>query len=103
MAEIQQKPTILIIDDDEQIRLLLTRLLSVRNDCTAVESAESALALLDQRKFDLIISDISMSGISGLELVPAILHKNADAVVIMLSGQQTIDYAIEAMRAGAFD
>lgn len=103
MAEVQRKPTILIIDDDAQIRLLLMRLLAAQNDCTAIESAESALALMDQKKFDLIISDINMPGISGLELVPAILHKNADAVVIMVSGQQTIDYAIEAMRAGAFD
>jgi len=103
MSDLGQKPAVLIIDDDEQIRLLLVRLLAARNDCTAVESAESALALLDKKKFDLIISDINMSGISGLELVPTILQKDADAVVIMVSGQQTIDYAIEAMRAGAFD
>src|SRR5258706_1304081 len=103
MSDVRQKPAILIIDDDEQIRLLLKRLLAGGNDCTAVESAESALAWLDEKKFDLIISDINMSGISGLELVPTILQKDADAVVIMVSGQQTIDYAIEAMRAGAFD
>lgn len=103
MADVRQKPTILIIDDDEQIRLLLTRLLAAENDCTGVESAERALALLNERTFDLVISDINMPGISGLDLVPAILKKNADAVVIMVSGQQTIDYAIEAMRAGAFD
>ncbi|HXI74312.1 MAG TPA: EAL domain-containing protein [Pyrinomonadaceae bacterium] len=103
MPDVKQKPAILIVDDDEQIRLLLVRLLAGRSDCTAVESAESALALLDEKKFDLIISDINMSGISGLELVPTILQKDADAVVIMISGQQTIDYAIEALRAGAFD
>lgn len=104
MAEAQtKKPTILIIDDDDQIRSLLMRLLSVENECTAVESAESALALLNEKRFDLVISDINMAGISGLELVPRVLERNADAVVIMVSGQQTIDYAIEAMRVGAFD
>jgi diguanylate cyclase (GGDEF)-like protein len=103
MSDVRHKPAILIVDDDEQIRLLLVRLLAARNDCTSVESAESALALLDEKEFDLIISDINMAGISGLELVPTILQKDADAVVIMVSGQQTIDYAIEAMRAGAFD
>ena len=96
-------PTILIIDDDEQIRTLLTRLLSAENDCTAVESAEKAEAVLDEKRFDLVVSDINMAGISGLELVPRVLERNADAVVIMVSGQQTIDYAIEAMRVGAFD
>jgi diguanylate cyclase (GGDEF)-like protein len=103
IANSQLKPRILIIDDDEQIRLLLKRLLASQHECTSVQSAECALALLDQQKFDLIISDINMPGLSGLELLPAILEKNADAVVIMVSGQQTIDYAIEAMRAGAFD
>lgn len=104
MAETHKtKPVILIIDDDDQIRTLLTRLLSAENECTAVESAEGALAVLDEKRFDLVISDINMAGISGLELVPLVLKRNADAVVIMVSGQQTIDYAIEAMRVGAFD
>jgi diguanylate cyclase (GGDEF)-like protein len=104
MTETQKtKPAILIIDDDDQIRTLLTRLLSAENECTAVESAEKALALLDEKQFDLVISDINMAGISGLELVPMVLSRNPDAVVIMMSGQQTIEYAIDAMRVGAFD
>lgn len=103
MAKINSKPSILIIDDDEQIRLLLMRLLAVENLCTQAESAERALALMGEKKFDLVISDINMPGLSGLDLVPAIIEKDPDAVVIMVSGQQTIDYAIEAMRAGAFD
>ncbi len=103
MAKIDSKPSILVIDDDEQIRLLLTRLLAADNECTQAESAEGALALMDEQKFDLVISDINMPGLSGLDLVPAIIEKDADAVVIMVSGQQTIDFAIEAMRVGAFD
>src|SRR5437868_2587447 len=99
----KRRPTLLIIDDDEQIRTLLTQLLGGENDCTAAESAEAALKLLASNSFDLVISDINMSGISGLEFIPTILSKNPDTVVIMMSGQQTIDYAIEAMRAGAFD
>jgi diguanylate cyclase (GGDEF)-like protein len=104
MAETsKQNPAILIIDDDEQVRKLLTQLLCADNNCTAVESAEVALALLGTTNFDLVISDINMSGISGLDLVPSVLSKNPEVVVIMVSGQQTIDYAIEAMRVGAFD
>src|SRR5260370_9905592 len=104
MPEISKpKPAILIIDDDEQIRKLLTKLLCANNNCTTVESAEGALAILNTTNFDLVISDINMSGISGLELVPIVLSKNRDAVVIMLSAQQTIDYAIEAMLGGEFD
>ena len=104
MSEIpKQKSTILIIDDDEQIRKLLKKLLCAENECTVAASAEEALAILNTTTFELVISDINMRGISGLDLVPHILAKDADSVVVMISGQQTIDYAIEAMRVGAFD
>ena len=101
--ENREKPNILIIDDDEQIRSLLRDLLSPNNDCTTVGSAEEALAILNSINFNLVISDINMGGISGLDLVPRVLEQTPDTVVVMISGQQTIDFAIEAMRAGAFD
>ena len=97
------KPNILIIDDDEQIRRLLKDLLGPGNECTTVGSAEEALAVLHSINFNLVISDINMGGISGLDLVPRVLERTPDTVVVMISGQQTIDFAIEAMRAGAFD
>jgi len=65
--------------------------------------SEEALALLGTESFNLVISDINMGGISGLELIPRVLEQTPDTVVVMISGQQTIDYAIESMRAGAFD
>src|SRR5260370_9647837 len=104
MAEIPNpEPAILIIDDDEQIRKLLKQLLYAECECTTVGSAEEALAVLGTTSFELVISDINMGGISGLDLVPKILAKAADSAVAMISGQQTIDFAIEAMRVGAFD
>ena len=99
----QQRSNILIIDDEEQICLLLTRLLCADYDCTQAASADRALQLLANQKFDLIISDINMPGTSGLELVPSVLEKDNDAIVIMISGRQSIEYAIDAMRVGAFD
>ena len=97
------KPNILIIDDDEQIRGLLDDLLSPQNDCATVGSADEALTILNSINFNLVISDINMGRISGLDLIPRVLEKTPDTVVVMISGQQTIDFAIEAMRAGAFD
>jgi diguanylate cyclase (GGDEF)-like protein len=94
---------ILIIDDDEQIRSLLKDLLSPAHDCTTVGSAEDALAIMKSINFNLVISDINMGGISGLDLVPQILAQAPDTVVVMISGRQTIDFAIDAMRVGAFD
>lgn len=102
-CENTERPRILIIDDEEQIRNLLKDLLSPKNECTTVASAEDALAILKTVNFNLVISDISMGGISGLDLVPRVLAQTPDTVVVMISGQQTIDFAIEAMRAGAFD
>src|SRR5256714_13647213 len=103
MLEQNVLPAILIIDDEEQIRRLLTDLLSAEYECVQACSAEEALAVLETRTFDLVLSDINMSGITGLELVPRIRQSTPDTVVMMISGQQTIDFAIEAMRAGAFD
>lgn len=103
MDKRQDKPSILIIDDEEQIRGLLTETLSDRCFCTSVDSAEKALAVLANVEFSLVVSDINMSGISGLELVPRISQMAPDTVVVMISGQQAIESAIEAMRVGAYD
>ncbi|HEV7746637.1 MAG TPA: EAL domain-containing protein [Pyrinomonadaceae bacterium] len=104
MAAIEAKQAgLLIIDDDEQIRSLLYSILAGEYDCTLVSSAEAALSLLKNIKFDLVISDINMGGISGLDLVPFVLQQSPETVVVMVSGQHRIDAAIQAMRAGAFD
>jgi diguanylate cyclase (GGDEF)-like protein len=99
----KQRPSILIIDDDEPIRELLSDLLAEGHRCVMAGSAEEALQILKEMEFDLVLSDINMGSISGLELVPVVLRENPDAVVVMISGQQTIETAIEAMHAGAFD
>ena len=98
-----KRASILIADDDPQIRSLLFDLLSEDYDCLAVCSAEEALAELRLVPYDLVISDITMGGMSGLEMVPHVLASAPDAVVVMISGAQTIESAIRAMRAGAFD
>ncbi len=103
MKNHREKPLILIIDDDAPIRQLLIEVLSDRYACCEAESAEQALAALARDNFDLVISDIRMGGMSGLELVPHVHSIAPDCVVLMISGQNNIETAIEAMRAGAFD
>lgn len=97
------RPRILIIDDEEQIRVLLAELLAEEYDCRQASSAEEGLAAIDAAGFDLVLSDINMGGASGLEMVPRIHERQPETVVVMISGQQGIETAIEAMRAGAFD
>src|SRR5688572_13694539 len=98
-----QKPTVLIIDDEEQIRHLLIDVLGDSYECSDAGSAEEALAALADHTFDLVISDIDMGGMSGLELVPHVHSLSPDTVVVMVSGNQDIEFAIKALRVGAFD
>ena len=97
------KSRLLIIDDESEIRDVLQEFLGWSYQCVTVDSAEEALALIEKQPFDLIISDIAMKNMSGLELVPHIMKIAPDSLIIMISGQRTIEFAIEAMRAGAFD
>ena len=64
---------------------------------------DEVLALLKTINFNLVVSDIDLGDGSGLSLVPQILEQSPETVVIMISGQQSIESAIEAMRVGAFD
>ena len=98
-----KRPGVLVIDDDEQIRSLLCSILEEEFDCVTVNSAEDALSVLKVIRFDLVISDINMGDISGLDLVPRVIQETPETVVVMVSGQHNIDTAIQAMRAGAFD
>jgi PAS domain S-box-containing protein len=94
---------ILIIDDEPGIRSLLSEFLSESYQCVEAGSAEDALELLRAEKFNLVLSDIQMGGLSGLEMVPRLLALAPDTVVVMISGILTIESAIEALRTGAFD
>src|SRR5215207_5132440 len=98
-----QKPRVLIIDDEEQIRNLLIDVLGDSYQCSDSGSAEEALAALAEFTPDLVISDIDMGGMSGLELVPLVHSLSPDTVVVMVSGNQDIEFAIKALRVGAFD
>jgi diguanylate cyclase (GGDEF)-like protein len=98
-----RRENILIIDDEAPIRNLLCEALKQDYICTVAASAEEALSLLEQNNFALVLSDIDLGGTSGLEIIPQIRKKEPDAVVVMISGNESIDSAIEAMRVGAFD
>jgi putative nucleotidyltransferase with HDIG domain len=96
-------PRILIVDDEGGIRSVLYDLLSEHYACSEEASAVAALGLLRTQQFDLVISDITMPGMSGLEMIPHLERIAPDTVVVMISGMQTVESAIEALRLGAFD
>lgn len=94
---------ILIVDDEPEIRKIVRGILSESYKYQEANSAEEALSLLRVEKFDLVISDIKMDGMSGLEMIPQVRAIAPDTVIMMISGEQTIESAIEALRGGAFD
>jgi putative nucleotidyltransferase with HDIG domain len=96
-------PRILIVDDEAEITEILADLLSEDHECLRAGSAEQALAQLRQNRFQLVISDITMPGMSGLEMIPHVKQLSPDTVVVMISGMQTVESAIGALRLGAFD
>jgi diguanylate cyclase (GGDEF)-like protein len=97
------KAQILIIDDEPAVRGVLHALLHESSECKSVGSAEEALELLSAQRFDLVLSDINMPGMSGLEMIPHVLKLAPDTVVVMISGEQSIESAIDSMRVGAYD
>jgi putative nucleotidyltransferase with HDIG domain len=100
---LSRRARVLVADDEPEIRDVLFDLLSPSYDCAAVGSAEEALLCLRNGDYDLVISDIMMGGMSGIEMIPHVLKMSPDTVVIMISGVQTVESAINALRAGAFD
>lgn len=98
------KPRVLIVDDEPMIRELLADILAGECACTLAPSAEIALETFrTSGAFDLVISDINLGGMTGVEMVPQILDHSPQTVVMMISGAQTVDAAIDAMRVGVFD
>jgi putative nucleotidyltransferase with HDIG domain len=96
-------PRILIVDDEVEITEILADLLSEEYACLRAASAEEALAHLHESEFQLVISDITMPGMSGLDMIPHVKALSPDTVVVMISGMQTVESAIGALRLGAFD
>ena len=76
-------PRILIIDDEPHVREVLSEILSPEYECYEATSAEEGLQALRDNEVALVISDINMKGITGLEMVPQILTLAQDTVVIM--------------------
>ena len=97
------KPRILVVDDEYEIRELFSEVLSKEFGCTTAGCAEEALERLRESEFELVISDITMPGMSGLEMLPQVKTLSPHTVVVMISGMQTVESAIDALRLGAFD
>ncbi len=95
---------VLVADDEENIRLVLQTLLRRHGyDVEAVASGEAALESAAREAPDFILADVRMGGMSGIELTRALNEQGIDATVIVMSAYGSVELALEAMKAGAYD
>lgn len=99
-----QPAQVLVVDDEQNIRLTLSALLSRAGYVvTAAATGEEAVALFDRQRFDLMLVDLQMPGINGIQVVEALRQRNLDTMVIVLTGHGSLETAIEGMHQGIFD
>lgn len=96
--------SILIVEDEETLRESLKRMLSKGGfSVDTTDSAENALDLLEKNSFDVIISDIILPGIDGIQLMSRIRKELPEQIFIVMTAYASLETAIRALRAGAFD
>ncbi|MFV0565372.1 MAG: sigma-54-dependent transcriptional regulator [Flavobacteriaceae bacterium] len=99
-------PKILVIEDEAAIRRVLVKILSEENDTYQVEEAEDGLQGVEKIKnddFDLVLCDIKMPKMDGVEVLEAAKKLKPETPIVMISGHGDLDTAVNTMRLGAFD
>jgi DNA-binding response OmpR family regulator len=95
--------SVLIVEDDAVLREILFEMFAREHVCCAASTAERALALLSEHQFDVVLTDISMPGMSGLELLGHARQRWPETAVIIISGICDQEYAAGLIKMGASD
>ena len=102
--ESQEAARILVVDDERVIREILAEFLSLEGFAVhTVEDGEKALTELRLRPYDLLITDLKMQRLSGLQLLERIEAERLGVLTVLMTGFGTVETAIEAMKKGAYD
>src|ERR671912_243695 len=98
------RKSILVVDDEKSQREILEMILTGEGyDVTTASSGEAAIKFAKDRRFDLALTDLKMTGMDGIELLQHLLGLDSSIIVILLTAHGSIDSAKEALRRGAFD
>jgi len=98
------KAKVLIVDDEKSILETLTGIIEDEgHEVITASSGEKALTLFSESSPDIVLMDVWMPGMDGIETLKSMKEKNRDACVIMISGHSTIDTAVHAIKLGAYD
>lgn len=98
------KARVLIVDDEERFRITLKKLLTANGlETDAVGSGMEAIEELQQRPYDVILLDVKMPGMSGIEALAELKKINPEVEVIILTGHASVDVAVEIMKLGGYE
>ncbi len=100
----EQNIRVLVVDDEKRFRDNIVKILNNKSmEAQGAEDGEQALAMTEAEKFDVILLDMKMPGISGKETLHHLQQNGTDAEVIVLTGHASVSGALDMMELGAFD
>jgi DNA-binding NtrC family response regulator len=99
----QRRAQVLVVDDKESVLELMASILSEAYDVTTLSDPAAAMALLAERPFDVVLTDVRMPGATGFDVLAAVKRAGSEASVVMMTGFASVPDAVGAMRQGAFD
>ena len=98
------KIKVLVVEDDDQLREVIVQAVSLEGyQAVGVSSAEAAIDRLEHESFDILVTDINLPKMSGLDLLQQCARLQHGIITIVMTGFGTIDVAVEAMKRGASD
>lgn len=98
------QPRVLVVDDEVRIQKACHRLLTEEGcDVELAENGIKGLKMIEEKHFDIILLDLMMPGMSGLDVLKDVKSRHPDTVVIIITGYATLEHSIETMKKGAFD
>ncbi len=104
VSSLNRRPRILVVDDDRLVQDSLSRLLGAQNyEAMTAGGGQQALAAVERMQFDVVLLDLNMPGMSGVDVLGELARRGVATPVIVVSGDNAIDSAVSALRNGAAD
>ncbi|MEX1302496.1 MAG: response regulator, partial [Desulfotignum sp.] len=97
-------PKVLVVDDEDRIQKACHRLLTQEGcEVALADNGIKGLKMIEDAHFDIVLLDLMMPGVSGMDVLTGIKARHPDTVIIVITGYATLEHSIETMKKGAFD